>query len=43
MVRLFGFPGVLLALPSAAVLVVWLRYAHERYINIYLYDRTPGD
>lgn len=41
--QLFGFTGVLLALPSAAVLVVLLRYAHERYINSYLYDRTPGD
>lgn len=41
--QLFGFTGVLLALPAAAVLVVLLRYAHERYVNSYLYDRTPDD
>lgn len=29
--QLFGFLGVLLALPVAAVLMVLLRYAHERY------------
>src|SRR5690606_4482268 len=29
--QLFGFLGVLLALPVAAVLVVVLRYLHERY------------
>lgn len=29
--QLFGFFGVLLALPSAAVLMVLIRYAHERY------------
>ncbi|MHB8535586.1 MAG: AI-2E family transporter [Sulfuricaulis sp.] len=29
--QLFGFTGVLLALPSAAVLKVWLRHAHEFY------------
>lgn len=41
--QLFGFSGVLLALPVAAVLMVLLRYAHERYVNSYLYDRSPND
>ena len=35
--QLFGFLGVLLALPVAAVLVVVLRYAHERYTHSQLY------
>jgi len=35
--QLFGFVGVLLALPTAAVIGVLLRYAHERYINSQLY------
>ena len=35
--QLFGFVGVLLALPVAAVIGVLLRYAHERYINSRLY------
>ena len=35
--QLFGFFGVLMALPVAAVLVVMLRYAHERYLNSPLY------
>lgn len=36
--QLFGFIGVLLALPVAAVMMVLLRYAHRRYLtsNIYL-------
>jgi predicted PurR-regulated permease PerM len=29
--RLFGFAGILLALPVSAVLMVWLRHVHERY------------
>lgn len=41
--QLFGFTGVLLALPVAAVLMVLLRYAHEHYVNSYLYDRTPDE
>ena len=36
--QLFGFVGVLLALPTAAVIGVLLRYAHERYINSQLYS-----
>lgn len=40
--QLFGFLGVLLALPIAAVIRVLLGYAHERYINSRLYEsQTP--
>jgi predicted PurR-regulated permease PerM len=41
--QLFGFLGVLLALPVAAVANVLLRYAHERYTRSRLYagDRAP--
>ena len=41
--QLFGFLGVLLALPIAAVANVMLRYAHERYTQSPLYagDRAP--
>jgi predicted PurR-regulated permease PerM len=35
--QLFGFLGVLLALPVAAVTMVLLRYAHERYTQSGLY------
>jgi predicted PurR-regulated permease PerM len=35
--QLFGFLGVLLALPVAAVAMVLLRYAHERYTHSRLY------
>jgi predicted PurR-regulated permease PerM len=35
---LFGFLGVLLALPAAAVMVVLLRHAHERYLASPLYE-----
>ncbi len=31
--QLFGFTGILLALPAAAVLKVWLRHLHEFYIG----------
>lgn len=34
---LFGFVGVLLALPVAAVAMVLLRYAHTRYVESQLY------
>jgi predicted PurR-regulated permease PerM len=40
--QLFGFVGVLLALPAAAVIMVLLRYAHERYLLSPLYGRTSG-
>lgn len=36
--QLFGFLGVLLALPVAAVVVVLLRYAHQRYLDSRLYS-----
>jgi predicted PurR-regulated permease PerM len=40
--QLFGFVGVLLALPTAAVLAVVVRHAHERYRGSHLYEgRTP--
>lgn len=35
--QLFGFVGMLLALPVAAVVNVLLRYAHERYIESEFY------
>ena len=35
--QLFGFLGMLLALPMAAVANVLLRYAHERYTQSHLY------
>ncbi len=35
--QLFGFFGVLLALPVAAVVMVVLRYTHERYVGSSLY------
>lgn len=35
--QLFGFIGILLALPVAAVIAVVLRYAHERYVSSELY------
>lgn len=36
--QLFGFLGVLLALPAAAVIAVLLRYLHERYKDSALYS-----
>jgi len=36
--QLFGFLGVLLALPAAAVIAVILRYMHERYKQSALYS-----
>ena len=38
--QLFGFFGVLLALPAAAVVMVILRYAHGRYVGSELYVRS---
>jgi predicted PurR-regulated permease PerM len=35
---LFGFFGVLLALPLAAVIMVWLRFLMERYHESSLYQ-----
>ena len=44
--QLFGFLGVLLALPVAAVVMVVVRYAHERYTHSTLYgadDEVPAN
>lgn len=38
--NLFGFTGVLLALPAAAVIMVLLRELHDRYKSSTLYDAT---
>ncbi len=38
--QLFGFFGILLALPVAAVVMVVLRYTHERYVGSSLYAKT---
>lgn len=40
--QLFGFVGMLIALPVAAVANVLLRYAHERYQASRLYTGTPS-
>ncbi|MCB1584261.1 MAG: AI-2E family transporter [Marinicella sp.] len=37
--QLFGFVGVLLGLPLAAVVMVLLRHGHERYLNSKLYGQ----
>ena len=37
--QLFGFFGILMALPVAAVAMVLLNYAHERYVASALYTR----
>jgi len=36
--QLFGFTGVLLALPVAAIVVVWLRHAYKTYTSSDLYQ-----
>ncbi|WP_110647211.1 AI-2E family transporter [Salinicola peritrichatus] len=38
--QLFGFTGILLALPVAAVIMVLLRYVYHRYRRSRLYDRS---
>ena len=40
--QLFGFIGVLLALPVAAVIVVLLRHSKQKYQGSNLYD-APAD
>lgn len=40
--QLFGFIGVLLGLPAAAVVAVFVRHAHSRYLESDLY-RDPGE
>lgn len=41
--QLFGFFGILLALPVAAVVMVLLRFAYERYLKSELYSETGSD
>ncbi len=41
--QLFGFFGILLALPVAAVIVVIIRHAHESYRNSELYGEATPD
>ncbi|MDH5784725.1 MAG: AI-2E family transporter [Chromatiales bacterium] len=41
--QLFGFVGILLALPVAAVVMVLLRYTHERYVGSTLYGHSEAD
>lgn len=41
--QLFGFVGMLLALPVAAILVVLLRYAEQRYVASQFYTGRSGD
>ena len=40
--QLFGFLGVLLALPVAASLVVLLRFSHREYLRSRLYTQAPA-
>ncbi len=40
--QLFGFLGILLALPVASVVMVLLRFAHERYRASTLYGQQEG-
>ena len=40
--QLFGFFGVLLALPVSAALLVWLRYLRGRYLGSGIYNARPG-
>jgi len=36
--QLFGFLGILLALPISAVMLVWLRHIHQQYLESNLYN-----
>lgn len=36
--QLFGFLGILLALPVSAVMLVWLRHIHQQYLESNLYN-----
>ena len=36
--QLFGFVGLLLALPASAILLVWLRHVRKQYLNSSLYN-----
>jgi predicted PurR-regulated permease PerM len=41
--QLFGFMGILLALPIAAVIMVLLRHLHKGYINSPLYGQQDSE
>ncbi|GKS69882.1 predicted PurR-regulated permease PerM [Nitrosomonas sp. PY1] len=41
--QLFGFFGILLALPVSAVLLVWLRHLHQHYLESELYSDNKQD
>ncbi len=42
--QMFGFVGILLALPVAAIVMVFLRHAHGRYVSsVYYGAREPED
>ena len=41
--QLFGFVGVLLALPLAAVVMVFVRYLHGRYLVSEYYGTSDQD
>lgn len=41
--QLFGFFGVLVALPVAAVIMVLLRHSHDEYMRSALYGTPPSD
>jgi predicted PurR-regulated permease PerM len=41
--QLFGFTGVLIALPAAAVIMVMLRHMHDRYVSSVLYGDPSVD
>jgi predicted PurR-regulated permease PerM len=41
--QLFGFVGVLLALPVAAVVMVLLRHAHDNYLQSLFYSEVDND
>lgn len=41
--QLFGFVGVLLALPVAAVIAVVLRHVHQRYLDSHFFKHTDDD
>jgi len=41
--QLFGFFGILLALPAAAVVMVLIRHAHQEYRNSDLYGRQKAN
>jgi predicted PurR-regulated permease PerM len=40
--QLAGFTGILLALPVAAIILVWLKHVHEQYLDSRLYDPDPA-